>query len=193
MEKGIESAHVETTPQKPNVVQDASFNGVSDDARAATDVEHHMGLLQALRLYPKAVGWSILLSTAIVMEGYDTVLINNFYALPQFNQKYGQLQPDGTYVISAAWKSGLSNAAGCGEILGLFITGILQDRFGHRKTILGALCMIACTIFIVFFAQNIQMLLVGEILCGIPWGVFQTLTTAYACAHSPSVPISPPT
>ena len=29
------------------------------------------------------------------------------------------------------------------------------------------------------------MLLAGEILCGIPWGVFQTITTAYAAEVTP--------
>lgn len=29
-----------------------------------------MTLLQGIRLYPKAVGWSVLISTCIAMEGY---------------------------------------------------------------------------------------------------------------------------
>lgn len=32
-----------------------------------------MGLLQAIKTYPNAVGWSVLASTALVMEGYDIV------------------------------------------------------------------------------------------------------------------------
>jgi SP family general alpha glucoside:H+ symporter-like MFS transporter len=39
-----------------------------------------MSLLQGLRLYPKAVGWSVLISTLIVMEGYDVCLLSNFCA-----------------------------------------------------------------------------------------------------------------
>jgi SP family general alpha glucoside:H+ symporter-like MFS transporter len=162
---------------------DAAYR--KSDARDATETERHMSIMQAFKLYPKAVGWSILLSTAIVMEGYDVSLLSNFYALPQFNQKYGELQPDGSYVIPAPWKSALSNGVIVGEILGLYITGIIQDRFGYRKTILGALVLVTCFIFVVFFAQNVQMLLAGEILCGIPWGVFQTLTTAYASEVCP--------
>lgn len=141
--------------------------------------------MQAFKLYPKAVGWSILLSTAIVMEGYDVSLLSNFYALPQFNEKYGKLQPDGSYVVPAPWKSALSNGVIVGEVLGLYLTGIIQDKFGYRKTILGALVLVTCFIFVVFFAHNVQMLLAGEILCGIPWGVFQTLTTAYASEVCP--------
>lgn len=119
------------------------------------------------------------------MEEYDTVLLANLYGLPQFQRRYGYAQPDGTYVIPASWRSGLNNGANVGEILGLFITGIIQDAFGYRRTIMGALFLVVCFIFIVFFATSLPMLLVGEIPCGIPWGVFQTPTTAYAADVCP--------
>ncbi|KAM6507047.1 hypothetical protein FALCPG4_018437 [Fusarium falciforme] len=48
------------------------------DAHAAGEAERD------LKLYPKAVGWSILLSTVIIMEGFDTVLIGILYANPPF-------------------------------------------------------------------------------------------------------------
>lgn len=47
-------------------------------AKAATDNEQNMTLMQGIRLYPKAIAWSVLISTCIVMEGYDICLINNF-------------------------------------------------------------------------------------------------------------------
>lgn len=45
--------------------------------------------------------------------------------------------------------------------------------------------MMIAFIFIPFFAHNLQTLLVGDILQGIPWGVFQTMTTAYASEVCP--------
>ena len=158
---------------------------ISDGAIAGTDAEKKMGIMEGFKLYPKAVGWSMLLSTAIVMEGYDVVLLASFYAFPQFQQKYGVIQPDGSYQVSAAWQAGLSNGANVGEILGLFANGIISEKFGYRKTMIGSLFLVICFIFIPFFAQNVQMLLAAEILCGIPWGVFQTLTTAYAAEVMP--------
>jgi SP family general alpha glucoside:H+ symporter-like MFS transporter len=55
---------------------------VIDHARAAADKEQKMTLMQGIKLYPKAVGWSILISTCIVMEGFDIVLVNNFCGFP---------------------------------------------------------------------------------------------------------------
>lgn len=48
------------------------------NAKAATDKEHRMTLLQGIRLYPKAVGWSMLISLCIAMEGFDLCLLNTF-------------------------------------------------------------------------------------------------------------------
>ena len=36
-----------------------------------------MKLLTAFRLYPKAVLWSIVLSSALIMEGYDTAAVGS--------------------------------------------------------------------------------------------------------------------
>jgi MFS transporter, SP family, general alpha glucoside:H+ symporter len=87
--------------------------------------------------------------------------------------------------ISAEWQNGLSNGAQVGEILGLYAAGYIVDRWGYKKTMIGALFAMTCFIFIPFFAQNLQTLLAGEILQGIPWGVFQTMTTAYASEVAP--------
>ncbi|KAJ5560990.1 general substrate transporter [Penicillium sp. DV-2018c] len=162
MEKDSETSHIESNYDQKTPVKDGAGHAVQS--------ERHMGFREAIRLYPMAVVWSVGLSMAVVMEGYAVMLLSSFYALPQFNRKYGQLQPDGTYVIPAPWRSALSNGAVIGEIIGLFLTGIVQDRFGYRLTIFGALCLVTGFIFILFFAQNVEMLLAGEILCGIYHG-----------------------
>lgn len=60
---------------------DASSKAMDDvvhNAQRATEKEHKMSLWQGVKLYPKAVGWSILISTCICMEGYDVCLLSNF-------------------------------------------------------------------------------------------------------------------
>jgi len=105
------------------------------------------------------------------MEGFDIVLINSLMALPAFQRRFGEPSARGGYQISAAWQSGLSNGALVGEVLGLFFIGYIVERVGYKKTMIGALTLLTGFIFIVFFAQNLPMLLVGEILMGIPWSV----------------------
>lgn len=70
----------------------------------------------------------------------QTIEANSFTAT--FQEKYGQKQPDGSYVVSSAWQSGLSNGALIGEILGLMACGIIAERFGYRFTIALALVLV---------------------------------------------------
>ncbi|KAF2658296.1 MFS alpha-glucoside transporter-like protein [Lophiostoma macrostomum CBS 122681] len=179
--------HVDTEQVRKMSATVPDFVGLTEDAARATKSEQSMTLMQALRLYPKAAGWSILLSTAIIMEGFDNNLITNLLAVPAFKQRFGEQLPNGDYEVTAAWQAGLSNGALVGEMLGLMINGIIAERFGFKKTMIGALALVTGIIFIVFFVQSIEMLLVGLILIGIPWGVFQTLTTTYAAEVTPVV------
>ncbi|KAH8700999.1 putative MFS alpha-glucoside transporter [Talaromyces proteolyticus] len=165
--------------------QSQSMDKLIANAKAATEKEHTMTLMQGVRLYPKAVFWSMLISTCIVMEGYDICLVSNFFAFPAFNRKYGVQISDGSYQVPARWQAALGNGATVGEIIGLFINGYVSERFGYRFTILACLAMVSAFTAIFFTAQNVQTLLAGEILCGIPWGVFQTLTITYASEVCP--------
>ncbi|CAI6341578.1 unnamed protein product [Periconia digitata] len=171
-------------------LNNADIAQLTGDAAKATKAEQKMSLREGIRLYPKAIAWSILLSTAIVMEGFDKNLITNIIVVPGFRRKFGELQPDGSYEVTAAWQSGLNNGAAVGEILGLFINGIVAEKFGYKKTMLGALVAVTLLIFIVFFVQSLPMLVTGLILMGVPWGVFQTLTCTYAAEVTP-VPLRP--
>ncbi|KAF2441009.1 sugar transporter [Karstenula rhodostoma CBS 690.94] len=184
------SIAVDGEQQRRMSMNNADIAQLTQDATRATKAEQKMTLMEGIRLYPKAIAWSVLLSGAIIMEGYDINLIANLQAVPAFKRKFGVQLPDGTYQVTAAWQAGLTNGAYVGEILGLMVNGIIAERYGFKKTMIGALSAVTALIFILFFAQNIEMLLVGLILIGIPWGVFQTLTTTYAAEVTP-VPLRP--
>lgn len=185
-----EVVHVDSQQFRRMSLNNADMDQILVDSAKATEAEHNMSFFQSLKLYPKAVGFSVLLSAAIIMEGFDIVLINNLFAVPAFKEKFGVLLPDGTYELTAAWQSGLANGAYVGEITGLMINGWIADRYGYKKTMIGALAAVNFLIFIVFFVQNIVQLLCGLILMGIPWGIFQTLTTTYAAEVCPAPSLS---
>jgi SP family general alpha glucoside:H+ symporter-like MFS transporter len=157
---------------------------VLDDANQAASREKSMTLLEGLRLYPQAVAWSVAISACVIMEGFDLVLIGGLYGQPAFSKRFGEKLPDGTYQVSAPWQTGLNNAALVGEILGLMVVGSVAERIGYRKTLMIALTMIIGFIFILFFVQSLPMLLVGELLCGIPWGAFVSAHPDRVCVAS---------
>ncbi|KAL6229394.1 hypothetical protein BDW75DRAFT_249703 [Aspergillus navahoensis] len=171
-----------------------------EQARLATAQEHSLSFTEGLRTYRKSVMWSMLFSLAIVMEGYDTTLLQSLFAFPEFVRKYGfpvstpasnassspgQGEEVESFELPASWQSALTNGAYIGEILGLFITGLVIEKTGYRRLMFASTLSLGGFIFILVFAPDLPTLLVGEMLCGIPWGVFQTVTTAYAAEVCP--------
>ncbi|KAK5046820.1 hypothetical protein LTR84_007174 [Exophiala bonariae] len=158
---------------------------ITTAALTATQLEHKMTFRNALKVYPKAIFWAGLISLAIIMEGYDTALITSFYAFNEFQQQYGIPDKAGVPQITTKWQASLSNGSTVGSIIGLFANGIITEVIGYRRTMMGALVMLGIFVFLPFFAFNIQTLLAGQILCGLPWGVFSTLSTTYAAEVVP--------
>ncbi len=103
-------------------VEETLGHGALIDAKHASDEEHAQTLWQAIKANKKAVGWSVLVSMSVVMEGYDTILIGNFFGYPEFQKKYGH-DYGGTagYQISAPWQTGLGMASTVGAIFGTSI------------------------------------------------------------------------
>ncbi|KZP26240.1 maltose permease [Athelia psychrophila] len=160
---------------------------VVHDAAKADHAEHDMTLREAFRIHKKAIFWSMALSGALIMEGYDVVVIGSFYGQPNFLKRFGTPAP-GTvngYIIPAEWQSALSNGSSAGGILGLMLNGWAAERFGAKKVMLTSLVFLTGFIFIMVFANSLTMLVIGEVFCGIPWGIFQTLTTCYASEVCP--------
>ncbi|KAJ1024072.1 hypothetical protein NDA16_003045 [Ustilago loliicola] len=145
------------------------YDALVHDAAEATHAQEKMSLRKAIKTYPNAIFFSVILSLAV----------------PAFARKYGECNAAGKCEIPAPWQSGLTNGSQVGSIIGLQLTGIASERFGYRKTILAALVAMTGFIFIPFFAPNLTVLLIGQILQGLPWGVFQTLTTSYAAEVTP--------
>ncbi|KAJ2974326.1 hypothetical protein NQ176_g6115 [Zarea fungicola] len=155
------------------------------DAQGASVQERDLGFFQAIKLYPKAVFWSLVMSTVVIMEGYDTVLVGTFYAQPAFKKAYGVKGKTGQYQIPAQWQVGLSNGSAVGQLLGILLAGYTSERFGFRKSMIGGLVLITAFIFITFFAPNLIVLEVGQALFGVPLGMFQVTTVIYALEISP--------
>ena len=91
-----------------------------------------MTLMQGLRKYPKACFWSILFSSALIMEGFDHAFISGFISCPAFQERYGVLQKNGKYQVPAIILAGINNGVNAGEIIGLIFNGFFSDWFGYR-------------------------------------------------------------
>jgi SP family general alpha glucoside:H+ symporter-like MFS transporter len=100
--------------EKDVVVADDRLNANMDadilaDAKAADDKEHKMTAREGWRTHKKAILWSMALSGALIMEGYDVVVIGSFYGHPAFLKRFGHYQKGANngidYYIPAEWQS----------------------------------------------------------------------------------------
>lgn len=132
-----------------------------EDAARGNATEAKLTLTQALSYYKKAVMWSLIVSMATIMESYMLILVNSFYAYPQFLSTFGEKLPSGSYTISTSWQISLAMVDLIGLIIGVFLNGILVDRFGYRLTMSVAHVTLIGLIFITFFARSLEVLLVG--------------------------------
>lgn len=73
---------------------------IIESARAAAAKEQSMTLLQGIKLYPKAIAWSMIISTCIVMEGYDISLVNNFCKTLPSQQLYYKISQSAANIFS---------------------------------------------------------------------------------------------
>ncbi|KAI3539730.1 sugar porter family MFS transporter [Colletotrichum filicis] len=147
----------------------------------AINAERNMTPRDAIRAYPMAVFWSLVVSLCVIMEGYDTILIGSFFAHPEFAKKFGDGKDnEGRDQLSALWQAVLGNSSTFGCIIGVIANGFLVERCGQKTALISSLFVLSGCIFITFFATNKTMLMLGQIACGLPWGVFASSAPAYA-------------
>ncbi|KAJ4260884.1 hypothetical protein NW757_001270 [Fusarium falciforme] len=185
---GAPELQIETTDNGLDHLKDVDLHdkALNTEAHQATAQEHSFGVFQALKTYKRAAFWSILISTTVIMEGYDVTLLSSFYAYPSFRKKYGAwLDEDNGYQISANWQQRFNCLGAFANIIGALLNGWATAKWGHRKVLMASLFWLTAFIFVVFFAPNIEVLLVGQFLCNIPWGVFATTGPAYAAEVTP--------
>jgi SP family general alpha glucoside:H+ symporter-like MFS transporter len=122
----------------------------------------------------------------IIMEGYSLHLLGMYLIHDKFKEDFGhklpQKKPDGSdeWNLTAASQIGLLQASGIGAMVGLFCSGYICDRIGYRRSFLLALGLVMALINLSVFAKTLPVLCAGQFLVGIPFGMFQSLTVAYA-------------
>lgn len=164
-------------------IHDKALNAGAMEATAA---EHSVGFVQGFKMYKSAAMWSFLISATVIMEGYDVTLLGSFFGYPTFRLRYGEyLDEDNGYQISSTWQQRFNCLAAVANIVGALLNGWATAKWGHRKVLIASLFWLSAFVFVVFFAPNIEVLLVGQILCNIPWGVFATTGPSYAAEVTP--------
>jgi SP family general alpha glucoside:H+ symporter-like MFS transporter len=158
-----------------------------DVAQEATAIEHSLGAIEAAQIYWKGVLFAIIISLSIVMRIYDILVVNAFFALPAFRERFGVEVPGHGKQIPAAWQVALGNANVVGQVIGAFLVAYPMERFGRRYTLIFSLITTSALIFMQFFAPSLEVLTASEYLSGVVWGFYQVLIPTYSSEILPTV------
>lgn len=160
---------------------------VAENVYEQTEKEHNMTLIEGLRLYNRAVIWSVIVSLTIVMDGYNITLLNSLFGFESFKVQYGELLDNGKYDLSASWQTALSMLNCIGNIIGIIMGGWAVDKIGHKRLMQISFFFAVAFTFILVFAPSKPILFVGQILMGLPNGIFGVIGTMYASEVCPVV------
>ena len=141
-------ATVQDSARTESVAQPDSFDAgihstqqqLVEAAVAASEAETQLPRMELFKRYRPALIYSSLLSMALVMEGMDVGLINNFFAHPAYRRRFGNtFNVDGDLVVSTRWQTIIGAGNNVGSIIGLLANGWLQSRYGSRRVYLVSL------------------------------------------------------
>ena len=107
-------------------------------------------------------------------------LMGNFIPLTAFEEDSGVFSPTANKkIIEASWQSALQAIGPIGALIGVVLSGPLTSYIGYRWSIISALMFLNAMIFVFYFAKSLPIMLLSQLLEGLPWGVF--IANAPAC------------
>ncbi|OIW29514.1 general substrate transporter [Coniochaeta ligniaria NRRL 30616] len=120
--------------------------------------------------------WALLIASGVVMQGFDIVAGGQLAALPAFREKFGVLQPDGSYLIPARYLSAWNSIAPAVEIVATFIFVPLLEKFGRKWGILAASIISVAGVLLQQLANDWKVHLAGRGVNGIAIGMMFTIS-----------------
>ncbi|KIV87394.1 hypothetical protein PV11_02943 [Exophiala sideris] len=169
-----------STTDKEASFQAGEVDIVDESAQSLlyTQAQHALGFWEAVRLYPTAILWSLLINVAIILKGFDGALVGSVVGLAPFQRQFGY-EYEGSWVISAAWNGAFNYANSIGGVFGALFAGWVYDRVGPRMTLLICSFLSIAFIFMEFFAETAGLLFAGELLNGIVIAFYPVVGSAY--------------
>ncbi|KAF2181397.1 MFS general substrate transporter [Zopfia rhizophila CBS 207.26] len=151
-----------------------------------------MSLRKSIRQYSKLLVYSFSMTTAILLWGYDLVVVGSITAIPAFQRDFGQFLDD-EWIIPALWLSLWSAFGPLGQALGAVTGGWLQDRIGRRINLFIGGVIVTISVAIVFLANRIPdmdgrrtMFLVGKFLQGYATAIIKIQSLTYISEIMPT-------
>ncbi|KKK25695.1 hypothetical protein AOCH_005104 [Aspergillus ochraceoroseus] len=128
-----------------------NLNGNTESAPSPKQ-GNETSLSATVKLSPKIAGWCVALTSAILLYGYDLVIVGNVSSMPEFQRDFGR-ELHGQLIIPSLWL-GLWNVANMiGGVCGALSGGVIQDAQGRRGSLATASVVSAIAVAIAYVAN----------------------------------------
>ncbi|KAG7416703.1 MFS transporter fmqE [Fusarium oxysporum f. sp. raphani] len=143
--------------------------------------------LRAFKKHKRLSLWCVAILMLLVNFGFDSPISGQALAFPAFRKDYGHYYaPSDDYVVSAMWQSLWAAANTIGIVLGGFVAGFTNDRYGRRFSFWINLTTSIATSFVLVFAPNVQTLFAAKLVFGISVGLSYTTAPLYVVENAPT-------
>ncbi|KAJ5116907.1 hypothetical protein N7456_001255 [Penicillium angulare] len=153
----------------------------------------HVPLWHAIRKWPKVVMYNLALSSAILLYGYDLVIVGTVSAMPAFQHKFGEAL-GAKYIIPSMWLSLWNAASPIGMMIGSIFGGYFQDRRGRRLALAVGSSLSAIAVAICYVADlpddidsRRGVFLAGKLFQGMCIGILLCVVQTYMSEVLPVV------
>jgi MFS family permease len=91
-------------------------------------------LWQNVKKYRKVVWVTLAISSAILLYGYDNVIVGTISAMPRFQEAFGE-KLDGKWILPSKWLALWNVSSPLGSIIGAPAGAWFQDKVGRRTAL----------------------------------------------------------
>ncbi|PNH46876.1 hypothetical protein VD0004_g1325 [Verticillium dahliae] len=166
-----------------------NFDSHNPNHEKGTDVRRSLSGLDYSplpRVSGRSLGLAMLVSMGGLIFGYDTGQISGFLEMPDFLERFGQINSEGEYYFSNV-RSGLIVALlSIGTLIGALIGAPIADRVG-RKYSISFWCVITSIGFIIQIAADDtwEQVMMGRWVAGLGVGGLSLLVPMYQAETAP--------
>ncbi|KAL5114902.1 hypothetical protein ACEQ8H_007220 [Pleosporales sp. CAS-2024a] len=118
-------------------VCEVSTHDVSTEVSSGTtsqETDEQRTLWQNIKKYRKVVWINLSLTSAILLFGYDNVVVGTVSAMPVFQQDFGEFYHD-EWILPSTWLALWNIASPLGSMFGALFGGWCNDKIGRRKAL----------------------------------------------------------
>ncbi|KAF2277939.1 MFS general substrate transporter [Westerdykella ornata] len=156
------SEEAQITEVSTNTTATTASNQSGDEGRT---------LWQNVKKYRKVVWITLAMTSAILLYGYDYVIVGTVSAMPRFQEDFGQ-KLDGKWILPSNWLALWNVSSPLGAMFGSVAGGWFQDRVGRRIG-LGVTSFLSALSVAVMYVSYIPSSIDGRRACFLAGKLFQ--------------------